>query len=376
MHNLFKIILLCTLFLLNGNKEQPEITRKNSCSVSWKATEVIPHYIDFQDTLSCDTIFESVSSDGLPVSYFRNIRTGVCVAGKCRLISIRLYWNVTGRYLGFELPNGEFLSKTEHVPFINQEYDKLNQLLADPDSKLAHYAIGDLAPEAHNGKVDGITSATISEVLESVVKGAVYTTYSLWHLVYGRAKTEAENLTLQKLNNRLILEILSSPDVSDRIWILNHFSPDTRPESQVISRLLELVNHTDIYLAERALNAMPVSFVSLDTVQQQLVSVFKQTGFVQKRLILQKFTVTPVLSLVTVNELAGSLNDLSGILVVQVLDLFRKKGINQKAVGSQVMNLLENKNRFISEKAYRFLTDFPDKSKEMIQALKKYEKQR
>ena len=43
-----------------------------------------------------------------------------------------IYWNITGRYLGFELPVGEFLSKSEHKPFSEEEYERLNDLLADP----------------------------------------------------------------------------------------------------------------------------------------------------------------------------------------------------------------------------------------------------
>src|SRR5690606_32271557 len=48
-----------------------------------------------------DTLFQLLSREGKPVSYYRKIITEVCFDSSCRLLRVNLYWNVTGRYLGF-----------------------------------------------------------------------------------------------------------------------------------------------------------------------------------------------------------------------------------------------------------------------------------
>ncbi len=370
------VILIC---LIIGSKEittSPDIKRKNPCSVSFEGIRVIPHLIDFKDTLLCDTLFETIAANGLPVNYFRNVRTGVCVEGKCRMINICLFWDPTGRYLGFELLHGEFLSKTDHVPFIDEDYDKLHSVLANSNSPLAHLTINDLVPPKKPGTVDAISSATIAGILESVVKGAVYTTYTLWHLVYGEAVREAEKLTIGKLTPALILEILHSSNSDDKIWMLNHYPSGLATDSAVLGTMLKMVDDPNVYLAERALNALTPAMMGLDTVQQRLVAVFRTTGFVQKRLILQKFYSLSHLNETAASSLSSDLSKLSGILFVQVLDLFRKHRIFSGQITGEVMKMLENENRFISGKAYQFLSDVPEKSREIQLRMKKYEKRR
>src|SRR5690554_4970202 len=94
-----------------------------------------------------DTLFQVRSKDGYPISYFKKIYTGVCFDGECRMLDIVLYWNITGRYLGFELPKGEFLSKFDHEPFTDGEYERLHELLADLLSPLSMYTFNELAPK-------------------------------------------------------------------------------------------------------------------------------------------------------------------------------------------------------------------------------------
>src|SRR5690606_19314702 len=47
-----------------------------------------------------DTLFQVLSKDGIPVSYYRKIITEVCFDDKCRLLKANIFWNITGRYLG------------------------------------------------------------------------------------------------------------------------------------------------------------------------------------------------------------------------------------------------------------------------------------
>lgn len=371
-----KILLISVAAIQSFSDNETAIKRMNPASVNREKYDVIPHIIEFRDTIGNDTLFEIISQEEIPISYFRNIRTGVCIEGKCRLVSIRLYWDATGRYLGFELPPGEFLSKTEHHPFTGEEYDRLHKLLSDPLSLLARYTYDQLAPKKDSLKVDATTSATIADILDHVVKGAVYTTYTLWHLVYGQAKQEAEKLTGKKMSQELFLEILDSPDAGDKVWALNHLPASMQLDSAAIEKILELVKGEDVYLAERALNSIPVRVISDEITQQKLISAFTNTGFLQKRFILNKLMEASELSAPVIEHLAMSMKDFSGMLVVQVLELFKKHRLNDPLIAAETMKLLENENRFIAGKAFQFLSGFQEKNREMETALKKYEKRK
>ena len=75
------------------------------------------------DSLAGQEILQASTSSGTPLHYYIELQTGVCFDNKCRPLNIVVYWNITGRYLGFELMNGEFLSKYDHEPFSQKEYE-------------------------------------------------------------------------------------------------------------------------------------------------------------------------------------------------------------------------------------------------------------
>ena len=131
-------ISISGLIITSFQFKTENIERLSEPSIAKEIHAVVPLIIDFKDTISNDTLVEYLSEEQIPVMYSREFLTGVCIDGKCRMLYIELFWNITGRYLGFKLPEGEFLSKTEHVKFNSNEYDKLNQLLADPNSALAN----------------------------------------------------------------------------------------------------------------------------------------------------------------------------------------------------------------------------------------------
>ena len=138
----FIVAFLAFLFQENGQS----IIRMNVPSVPGDISEIIPQYIDFNDTLHSDTLLIHLNKEGNPVRYSRRLVTGVCIKGECRLVKLELLWNITGRYLGFIIPEGEFLSKTEHVKFNADEYTRLHNILEDSNSPLANYSIEELVP--------------------------------------------------------------------------------------------------------------------------------------------------------------------------------------------------------------------------------------
>lgn len=364
-------ILLTTSFQITNE----EVMRLNEPSILHETYEVIPHIIDFRDTLSNDTLLEYLSENQIPVMYSRNILTGVCIDGKCRLVHIQLYWNITGRYLGFKLPKGEFLSKTEHVHFNENEYDKLHQLLADPFSALANYSIQELIPKMDSTKikVDAISTATIAAVLDYIVKGAVYTTYTLWHTVYGPTKREIGKLTSERLTSEIVLKLLNSKNQNDQIWTLNQISEKVEISIAIQNKLLEFISSNDIYLIERSLNVLNPNSLTSEC-QIKLVNIFNNSSFLQKRLIIQKLNDAPKLDTYVKKNLSFELKNLNGVLIKTVLDMFSFHKIEDEVVTENVALLLKNENRYIVNQALGYLESLENLNKKILKSVEKYKK--
>jgi hypothetical protein len=278
--------------------------------------------------------------------------------------------------MGFELPNGEFLSKTEHDPFNADEYDRLHELLSDANSALAGYSIEELVPvkdTSTSNKVDAISSATIAAVLDYIVEGAVYTTYTMWHIVHGPTKREIERLTIEKLDSDLALLILNKNNLKDQVWVLNHISGRMHISPELESKLMELINGKDIYLAERSLNALKPEAINKE-IQLELAKIFTSSGFLQKRLILQKLKEIEELNPEVVQIFSSELYNLNGTLTKNILELYKIHAINDEYSISEVAKLLKNENRYISNQAFKYLESLDNLDKKTQKSIDKYKK--
>jgi len=356
------LLLISTLLVLSFQFQNEKIVRFEDYSVQEDVHAVFPLIIEFNDTLLNDTLFEYLNKNEVPIMYSRKFLTGVCVDGKCRLLNIELFWNITGRYLGFELPGGEFLSKTEHIKFNSSEYDKLHDLLCDRNSALANYELEDLVPVKDTTETDAVSTATIAAVLDYIVPGAVYTTYTLWHLIYGSTKRHIEKITSEKITPEIVLKLLSGHNTSDKVWALTHLPDEMEINAALRNKLMELVLGEDVFLTEQALNALtPKNMVK--EIQIDLLNIFNDTGFLQRRLIIQKLEKSRKLNDEVVKKLSDELGNLNGVLIKMVLEMFTVHKIENKEVIENVAALLKNENRYIANQALKFLEnlDRPDK---------------
>jgi len=375
MRKTILFISISGLIIISFQIKNENIIRFNEFSISKEIHAVVPLIIDFKDTISNDTLLEYLSEDQIPVMYSRKFLTGVCIDGKCRMLYIELFWNITGSYLGFKLPEGEFLSKTEHVKFNSNEYDMLNHLLANPLSALANYSLKELVPEKDTTtiKVDAVSSATIAAVLDYIVPGAVYTTYTLWHFVYGPTKREIEKITSERLSTEIVLELLNSQNKYDQIWTLNHISEKVEISISLQSKLMEIISGNDVYLAEQSLNALKPKNLTSE-IQMELVNIFNNVGFLQKRLIIQKIGDSSKLDNYVVKKFSSELNSLNGVLVKTALEMFTIHKIEDEKVTDNVAALLKNENRYIANQAFKYLENIGNLDKKILKDIEKYKK--
>ncbi|GAB3970351.1 hypothetical protein GCM10028806_18280 [Spirosoma terrae] len=311
-----------------------------------------------EDSIANDTLFQMRSKEGFPVAYFRKIRTSVCFDNKCRLLKVTLFWNPTGRYLGYDLVKGEFLSKAEHKPFTLAEYERMSDVLADQFSPLATLAYAEIAPPkkpiSKEEEVDGVSSATAKNVLDYVVEGAAYTTYKMWHVVYGPTQASVVALTEKSLSPEYVLALLESPDGSDKIWALNHSQGFVTSTPALQQKLVTFINGTNYNLTERAINALDTGPNSA-TWQAMLADNLTTKSYALQKLIVNKLKRVTSLDAQAKKSLAEGLKSPNSELVSTILDVFRQHNVADTETCRPIADLLISQNQFIAQKAFAYL---------------------
>lgn len=303
-----------------------------------------------------DTLFQIRTTDGEPMAYYRKIRQEACFDGKCRPLDVRIYWNITGRYLGLELPPGEFLSKTEHVPFTRAEYRRLNGLLADSLSPLGQWKIQQIKKTSGEADLDGITGATTPSIAPYVVKGALYTTYVLWHIIYGDTQQTVMRLTAAQLTPNLMAKIVSSNDRGDRLWVLPYLTrANLTPTLQ--DSLLAMINEENYSLSERVIKLLPANSLNDSLMQNKWIAQLKVVHYALQSLLLEKLMQVTTLYPASSVALAEQMKHLNGKPLADIFKLYRKFQVSDKRVMHVVTELSNSDNGYVAHMAKAYLTN-------------------
>ncbi|MFK7924918.1 MAG: hypothetical protein AB8H47_23360 [Bacteroidia bacterium] len=184
---------------------------------------------------------------GKPLLYYANINTPVCIDGSCKPLYIEIYWDLLGNYIGYGVIAAELLTKYDHELFESADYQKLHRLLLNKHSILARKKLSDLfdaSPQTSekvtfNGvELDAVSGATKREIGQSVVKGALYSCYTLWHLVYGAVSDSMEQSLAAMYDSRLSRDFLHSDYPDYQYHALKQM--DNLMLEQELNRVLEI----------------------------------------------------------------------------------------------------------------------------------------
>ena len=362
------------IFILPFLQEPEKKKYTQPSTIPFDEDSLQSYMVDYVDTLSGETLHQVKTKEGMPLYYFSNIKTGVCFDNKCRPLDIIVYWNITGRYLGFELPDEEFLSKYDHEPFTTAEYNRLNTLLADSLLPLGDVSFEELIQQSatNDNHVDGVSGATSKEVLDFVVEGAAYTTHKLWNIIYGSSQDLVISLTEKELTPGFIALILNSPDLSDKIWALHRIDASIEIEAKLENSLMEIIGSDDFFLAYTAINAIQPAHLKSDTLQISLFSKYEDVNHGLKKLIVEKLKEAPKISTEVIKMSWKVLDHINGQQLGTILELYDKHSIHDIETCRWVASLLADDNSFISQKAYNYLSGLDIKDDTIIEALNKY----
>jgi hypothetical protein len=207
-----------------------------------------------------------------------------------------------------------------------------------------------------------------------VVKGAAYTTYKLWNIVNGPTMDFVSELTEKQLTPTLIHRILQSSDNNDKLWALNRIDTTTELTLDLEASLLEIISSDDFYLAYSAIHAIDPVHLNASDLQERLFSIYANVNHSIQKELLKKLMQSPFLSSEVVGASRDLLIQLNGQQLDELLKLYTKQGVNDLETFKSVSKILENENKYISEKAYKFLIKIQTDDEFIMERLKVYKK--
>jgi len=341
----------------------------NDKTLTIEAVEIERKVIDFEEEISLDTLYGHISDKGAPVFFSRNVVTSVCFDGKCRLLDVMVYWNPTGRYLGFELPEKEYLSKHDHEPFTEEEYIRLNALLADPFLPLGGYSYNEIVMESSKAsnsesqyeeeEIDGVSSATSKFILDFVVEGAAYTTYKLWHLIYGPTSGVIKKWTTGNFDSDYIGLLLASENLSDVLWTLEQLEGKLDQYPEINPLIFDFIKSSEYSISEKAIQTINPENFSSESFQSNLIALFPQMDSGRKKWILELFKKAPIVHPETAAFFNEIILDLEVPLIVILLEVYQRQEMYNVTSLEKVLSLSKSKNNYVAQKAKRFLEVVP-----------------
>lgn len=202
-----------------------------------------------------------------PLLYASDITTPVCIDGLCKPMYLTLYWSLVGDYVGYGVFQDNLLTKFDHEPFDTADYHKFHELLLNKHSILERKTMEDLFDEniqtkkekiTFQGKeVDAVSGATKAEIAESVVKGALYSCFTAWHLAHGEVKERIAEHLLSRYTPALARSFLDSKHEDYQFFALKQM--DTSALVQNLPKVQQIFSSSSPMIRLYLLKKLPKS---------------------------------------------------------------------------------------------------------------------
>ena len=330
--------------------------------------------IDFRDTIPDDTLTIYYSAPNHPNAVSRNIHTAVCIDTLCRLVDITIFWEITGKYLGFTLPTGEELTKKKHTPFTEGDYIRLNEILGDSLSQLGLYSAQDIhPPKQTNVKTDGISGATIPDLTPWIVPEAAYTSHTLWHLTYGASRDSILAYTFNHfLSNRFLTELLNSGDAYSQVKALQWIGKDSLTGKQFIIPVISILHNGNFAACRQALKFLQMNMDNNKLLQYEVVQLFDNEDFRIKNTAIEYFRTVSGLDPSVAKEMIRRAHSDNFYIVNVLLSIIEKKYEPDFEDQRALSVLLESKNGSLANRVFVYLSKLSKRSPEVVKKLKQY----
>jgi len=304
-------------------------------------------------------LVEEKDGNGALSGYSMEVDSVTCAEKTCEIIRVKVFWDELGNYLYYELRPDDELTKKDHVAFTHDDYNTLDKVLANRNSQLRWIEADELVPpeQAMVQGVDVISRPTPLSRNGTVVKGAAYTCYTLWHWANGGVQMEIRRLTGEGLDKERILSFLNGDDRTYVVFALEQLAERKLTDGDVIKAVVGQVRTGDDTVSRKALRCLerqvPGSYF------QTIERLFVLSERKRRVMFLQSLAATRLKPPTGfLDRISGWFPELGSYHEVDVmLKLMESRGTPSGKVVKQAMGLLEEENFLVARRAYWFLEE-------------------
>jgi len=288
-------------------------------------------------------------------------------------------WDLLGNYLDFRLDKAEPLTKIDHIPFSDEEYEKLHAVLGDDRSILGSYTkktINELyhvSTGTHSlDEVDAVTGATPKYIKDQTIEGALYTCHTIWHLSRGRiSKMLLDHTKTQLLNEAFLHQLISSDNINYIAFALENLQ--FFEASKFHDEIVQVIQNSDHITASQIVRYLPIELVEDSDFNLQLWNLFDRVHFLSQKQILDQLTHCKQLSDKLLLDLISYAEEAKESQFVQILKII----LNQSDIpenGDQLLvEIAKNKKESLSGAAVILLrhAEVNSRNKDLLNSILK-----
>ncbi|GEA13320.1 hypothetical protein [Alteromonas sp. KUL49] len=255
-------LLLAVVFTIGGCSEYRTTASHDENSTSTTSKSIVvefEHIANTEGESVAKTLTMHKDSDGDIQSYSMTVESVYCGEDVCKVDPVTMYWNPYGQYTHYSLIEGIELEKGNALPFEAADYDKLHDILLNPENSLRYLVKEELVSEKRGGNaVDALSGATIAMNKNDYVEQAIWTCFTLWHFAHGPVSQIARDFTGAQLGEEKLLALVASGVDAEVTFALEqltlHQANNERVISVVFNALSQRLNQS---------NASPLDMVLL-----------------------------------------------------------------------------------------------------------------
>ncbi|TDE18276.1 hypothetical protein [Dyadobacter psychrotolerans] len=356
MFNIFLKALLINLCFLGAVCSQTERAFYQSENLKKGNLNPMPGEFFIKDDKQEKVAVAALKDENEMLFWYRRVDTEVCLTGECNRIDVGIYWDCTGSFYGLEVYR-EPLTKTDHSNFFPADYTKLISILSNDWSSLREYEFTDLLDEKPAG-VDGISGATKSEIASEAVRDAVYTTYTIWHLIHLGEQEQLSTLTLEFLKSTdLITRLINDKDKKYQHFLLDLSQQGKLPQTRQIQDLIlkGLTTSDDAVYRDLAIKSITKPTLDDPRFQNEIGKIYSTAQISEKVELLTSLKTFNLSDKKLYEALEADLNSQNEWLSVKILNVLKNSPTHTDKVTSFAKSLLESTNEFVKNSAALFL---------------------
>lgn len=312
----------------------------------------------------------------LPAYYQCWVLSPVCDDGLCRLVELDVHWDLLGNYRRFVVPEGKPLTKWDHLEFTEDDYLKLHEILGDERSLLGTVSeVGDLFEQDTkkvSEKVDAVTGATKETVKKAVVDGAVYSSYTLWHLVHGEISDGISSRVPDIVNDDLLSKFLRSDHYPYQYYAVDYLV-DHGEITNHLDELQHMLRRADSFVARATLKEIVGVVHTEKRFQMFLVDWLKSADYYTQQSIFKTLSSNELYPEV-LESLTSDTDPYNERQMLQIIDIVdRQYGNVSRKTLKNLNGFISDERQVISDASLALLGKLADNDAFAKKILKKYE---